>query len=62
MNVAYNYLSRSPRDTERCNVPLSPPSDRDPSNSGSTEPARGLLRLLREPREEPNILGKDLRR
>ena len=44
------YLSRSPLETERWwSVPESPPSDNDPSSSGSTDPALGLLRDLREP-------------
>lgn len=49
------YLSKSPLETERWSVPESAPSDNDPSSSGSTEPARGLLRLLLEPLLDPSI-------
>ena len=43
------YLSRSPLETDRWSVPESPPSDNEPSSRGSTDPALGLLRDLRDP-------------
>ena len=37
-------------------MPDSAPSESEPSNKGSMDPARGLLRLLREPLVDPRIL------